>query len=128
MQKGTLFTILILAFSALLTNFSCRSNRRYEETGSTFIFELSPGLNRDYLIEKFSQITEIRTSVSNRPANRSKNEWLVTVYHTSSRDFSLWQNSLTNDTGIIRYYQMKTHPDPPGNDTIRGGIKITPKF
>jgi len=128
MHKGTLFQILILAFTASTMNSSCRSNMRYEETGNAFIFELSPGLNRDYLIEKFSQTTEIRTNVSDRPANRTKNEWLVTVYHTNSRDFSHWQNSLMNDTGILRYYPMKTSPDPPVNDTIKGGIKITPKF
>jgi len=128
MLKTKLFQPLIPAFFVLLLLNACKSSGYYTETGSAFILELSPGLNREYLLEHHGNFEGIRLEVGNMPVNKTKNEWVLKVFHTRSRDFEAWKKILEKDQNIVRFFPAENIMDPPVNDTIKGVKKIKPTF
>jgi hypothetical protein len=128
MLKSKFFQILLLAITVSLVLNACKSSRYYAEAGDSFILELAPGLNREYILEKHGNAIGIRIEAGIKPVNKTKNEWMVTVFHTRTIDLVTWKRLLEKDPKVLRYFPVKTTIDPAVNDTIKGVKKIKPNF
>lgn len=128
MSKLKLLKLFSLCFALSISLTFCKSNSFSYENKSSWIAELSPELDRSYILHNYSNFRELRIEVGKNPVSRSKNEWMLTVYHTRKTDLEAWQNKLSQDPAILRFYPADHAPDPPAIDTLKGGKKISPKF
>lgn len=128
MFESKLFQILLIALIVAMGLNACKYHRNFTESGESFILQLAPGLNSEYILEKHGNSPGIRMETRIKPVNKSKNDWLVTVYHTRSKDLETWEELLVKDPQVLRYLPVKNKVDPAVNDTIKGVKNIKPNF
>ena len=128
MFKSKLFQILLMTLTVSMVLNACKSHRQYTESGDSFILELAPGLNREYILEKHGNSPGIQIETRIKPVNKFKNEWMINVFHPRSKDLETWTELLEKDPQVLRYFPLKNNVDPVVSDTIKGVKKIKPNF
>lgn len=128
MFESKLFQILLIAMIVAMGLNACKNPGNFTGSGESFILQLAPGLNSEYILEKHGNSPGVRMETRIKPVNKTKNDWLVTVFYTRSKDLETWEELLVKDPQVLRYLPLKNKFDPAVNDTIKGVKKIKPNF